>query len=237
MLVLFEFSANQTLSKPMTGPSQAYPNTGYGVMMFLSYAIITIAVSIGGYRLGHHTALILDHILVTWELSTLELGIEITIALLGICGWIAVSVLSIIYPAWRYWTLSSAFGPFGVFARYWLAKTLNKRRKNFVLGTFTANMLATILISILTILEYGVGPKGSSLLIKGVTKCQIVSALANGFCGNFSTVSSFVAELDNFQRLKHSYIYGITTIAGGFSIIVVILGTYTWTRGLTNTVC
>ncbi|CAI7482172.1 CPS_collapsed_G0055330.mRNA.1.CDS.1 [Saccharomyces cerevisiae] len=53
------------------------------------------------------------------------------------------------------WTLPCLFGIFAGFLRYWLAEMFNKTNKKFPLGTFLANVFATLLIGIFTMVQRG----------------------------------------------------------------------------------
>ncbi|ANB10935.1 Fex2p [Sugiyamaella lignohabitans] len=224
MIELFQLSALQ----PPTGVS--YPNPGYGVMAFLSYLIITLTVSFGGYFCGFHVADGIEKFFPI-SLATYTLIIEVLGAMLGLTAWVAVIVLAILIPQWRYWTFACIFGPFGVYARFWSARLFNKITHKFLVGTFIANMIATAILCALIILQRGQTPS-HGLIIKSKLQCQAISALQDGFCGNFSTISSFIAELVAFRSKRNAYIYGGISIGGGFSIVVVILGSYAWTRGI-----
>ena len=98
-------------------------------------------------------------------------------------------------------------------------------------GTFTANVSATVLISILALLSRGQSSNGS-MLITSKLNCQVVNAFIDGFCGNFSTISSLIAELFAFRKVRYAYTYAGLTISISFALMVVILGSQTWTNGL-----
>lgn len=231
MVALFELSTTQ-----LTGPSTHYPNRGYGVAVFLSYAIVTTGVSFAGYYLGTHLSMAGERMFVV-QIARYELMLEVVFSALGGAFWIVVIVLSAVLPTWRYWTLSMVFGPLGVFARYAASKYLNGRLKWFPLGTFLANVLATAIIAMLTLLRNGNGPHGHGSITNGYVSCQVLSALMDGFCGNFSTISSFVSELNGFRKMRHAYLYGLTTLFVSWAFIVVILGSVAWTRGLHQVTC
>lgn len=214
-----------------------FPNGGYGVMSWLNYCIVTLAVSITGYKIGIH---ITKAFLGDWvfPLAKYERIIEITLSVVGLCGWIVSLVLAIVKPTtygeWRYWSLSCVFAPFGVILRYWLSKLFNTKFKTFKLGTFLANMLGTIVIAVLLLFQ-----RGNSInygkLVTSKTSCHVLSALQNGFCGNLTTISSFVAELMLSPKLLHAYIYGSVTVIAGYAIMILIAGSWHWTHGLVAT--
>ncbi|CAN6631464.1 fluoride export protein 1 [Trichomonascus vanleenenianus] len=233
MLELFELSANTFTT---TGN---FPNPGYGVMVWLNYCIVTLSLSVAGFLSGRHISRALERSEIAWELERHERFIEWTMAFLGVSGWITTLVLAIVKPSFRYWCLTCVFSPFGVYARFWLARSLNKLYKNFFVGTFFANILATILVAVFMLLRRGIKDADSSSMpiLSAVTQCQVVWALADGFCGCFSTISTFIAEIVNLRQVRYAYLYAVTSVFVGFSLVVVILGSYTWSNGLTGQVC
>ncbi|CAN6631480.1 fluoride export protein 2 [Trichomonascus vanleenenianus] len=234
MLELFELSAN------ILTPPNSWPDPGYGVMVWLNYCIATFSLSVAGFLSGRHVSRALERSEMTWELEHHERFIEWTMAFLGVAGWITTAVLAIVKPSFRYWCVTSAMAPFGVYARFWLARSLNKLYKNFFIGTFFANILATILVAIFMLLRRGIKNVDSSTImpiLSTQSQCHVVWALADGFCGSLSTISTFIAEIVNLRQVRYAYLYAVTSVFVGFSIVVVILGSYTWSRGLTVQVC
>jgi len=75
-------------------------------------------------------------------------------------------------------------GGFGSVLRYIVAKYLNNQDHSIPLGTFTANILGSLLIGIII----GLAAKNNTL-----TQNQTL-LLATGFCGGFTTFSTFANE-------------------------------------------
>lgn len=75
-------------------------------------------------------------------------------------------------------------GGFGSVLRYIISRYLNNPESNFPLGTFTANILGSLLIGIII----GFAAKNNTL-----TQNQTL-LLATGFCGGFTTFSTFSYE-------------------------------------------
>ena len=75
-------------------------------------------------------------------------------------------------------------GGFGSVLRYIISRYLNNSESNFPLGTFTANILGSLLIGIII----GLAAKNNTL-----TQNQTL-LLATGFCGGFTTFSTFAYE-------------------------------------------
>ncbi len=108
-------------------------------------------------------------------------------------------------------------GGLGSGLRYLIGKYLNSSLGNFPIGTFTVNILGSLLIGLIL----GYAAKENSL-----SQNQVL-LLATGFCGGFTTFSAFANE--NFQLLKTGEImqfsiYTIGSIVVG--LIAVFIGIY-----------
>ena len=108
-------------------------------------------------------------------------------------------------------------GGFGSGLRYLIGKYLNSSLGSFPIGTFTVNILGSLLIGLIL----GYAAKENSL-----SQNQVL-LLATGFCGGFTTFSAFAHE--NFQLLKTGAImqfsiYTISSIVVG--LIAVFIGIY-----------
>lgn len=242
---LFELSARQPSFA--TSDIEPFRNPGYGVMVWLSYTTISLGVSVAGFLLGRHFARAVDksYQVGTWAAHH-EAILEAIICITGGAGYIACVILTIVEPSWRYWTFSLLFAPWGVFARFWISRFLNPISSKFMVGTFTLNFLAVIILSIMILLQYGTSVKSSvavayvgssSRLITTILQCQVVRAVGDGFCGCLSTVSTLINELHSFKRTRHAYVYGLTSTFSSFAIIVLIFGSFSWTHGLDTSIC
>lgn len=106
-------------------------------------------------------------------------------------------------------------GGLGSMLRFLLSKTYNPLYTNFYLGTFLANSIGCLIIGLLL----GLSAK-QNLLTQNQTLL-----LATGFCGGFTTFSSFAFE--NFTFLKAGEIlnFSIYTLSSMIiGIIAVALG-------------
>ncbi len=108
-------------------------------------------------------------------------------------------------------------GGFGSGLRYLIGKYLNSSLGGFPIGTFTVNIIGSLLIGLIL----GYAAKENSL-----SQNQVL-LLATGFCGGFTTFSAFAQE--NFQMLKTGdimqfSIYTIGSIVVG--LIAVFIGIY-----------
>ncbi len=101
-------------------------------------------------------------------------------------------------------------GGLGSVLRYWIGKLLNNRMGSaFPWGTFTVNVLGSLLIGV--ILAY--------INKKGGISTEWALLLATGFCGGFTTFSSFAYE--NNMLLKQGdystfFLYTASSILLGF---------------------
>lgn len=106
-------------------------------------------------------------------------------------------------------------GGFGSMLRYVISKYFNSFYEHFYLGTFTVNIIGCLLIGFLLTLSV----KGQLL-----SENQLL-LLATGFCGGFTTFSTFAFEkhfLLKTGALVHFSIYTLTSIVVG--IIAIAIG-------------
>lgn len=108
-------------------------------------------------------------------------------------------------------------GGFGSVLRFFIGKYLNSNASGIPYGTFLANILGSLLIGIIL----GLAAKNSTL-----SHSQTV-LLATGFCGGFTTFSTFAYENHVFLKsgdFTSFAIYTISSFVIGF--IAVFLGLY-----------
>ena len=106
-------------------------------------------------------------------------------------------------------------GGLGSSLRYLISKYLNQLENSIALGTFTVNILGSLLIGIIM-----------GFALKNDTHSSTLTLLvATGFCGGFTTFSAFA--LENYQLLKtgditNFIIYTLGSVALG--IVAVFIG-------------
>lgn len=108
-------------------------------------------------------------------------------------------------------------GGFGSVLRYGIGKYLNGTTSGIPYGTFAANILGSLFIGIIL----GLAAKNDTL-----TQNQSL-LLATGFCGGFTTFSTFAYENVNFLKsgdFTSFALYTITSFVIGF--LAVFLGLF-----------
>lgn len=108
-------------------------------------------------------------------------------------------------------------GGFGSVLRYLLGKFLNSSASGIPYGTFAANILGSLIIGFIL----GYAAKHQTLTP------QHTLLLATGFCGGFTTFSTFAYENHVFLKsgdFTNFFLYTILSFALGFA--AVFLGMY-----------
>ncbi|WVQ75880.1 hypothetical protein IAR50_005514 [Cryptococcus sp. DSM 104548] len=118
--------------------------------------------------------------------------------------------------------------PPGAILRFALSK-LNARHlfvDKFPIGTFVANMIATLLVAGTYAAQRR--PGGTK---HGVIRCNGLHALQQGFCGCLSTVSTFVVEAGAVKRWGWKWLYIGGSVILGHVLVLVVVGGTGWSEG------
>jgi len=108
-------------------------------------------------------------------------------------------------------------GGFGSVLRYLLGKTLNNSHTGIPYGTFTANILGSLFIGVIL----GLAAKNETL-----TQNHTL-LLATGFCGGFTTFSTFAYENHVFLKSGDFTSFALYTIASfTLGFLAVFAGIY-----------
>ncbi|KAI8353145.1 CrcB-like protein-domain-containing protein [Mortierella sp. GBAus27b] len=146
--------------------------------------------------------------------------------------WIGMIIATVFIPeasisSWRHVTLATCFAPLGAILRWYLSR-FNSRIKTFPVGTFAVNIGGSLILAAIVCLQHTPGAGGTSPLA-----CQVLSGLQDGFCGCLTTISTFALELRTLPR-RASYIYGVVSVVVAQLGMLIVLGTFVWTRRSTD---
>lgn len=108
----------------------------------------------------------------------------------------------------------------GTLSRYLLSIYLNQRSKYFPLGTFAANTIGTALLGLFHVLQ-GLPSSVSP------AACSLLQGLGDGYCGCFTTVSTFAAEVVALGGWK-AWLYVVLSWCAGQLLLLIIMGTSFW---------
>ncbi|KAI7905610.1 CrcB-like protein-domain-containing protein [Cokeromyces recurvatus] len=213
----------------------ANPHTrGKNILAAISQFLVTLAMSLNGLRFGQHVGQWFSDQIKERRVNYIEPKViprgfslryltkaDYLLILFGIMSWLGVLFAAIFAHYNKALALSCVFAPVGALTRWYLSFD-NGRIPCFPIGTFIANIFGTTVLAALGIVN--ASPHISSMA------CSVVQALADGFCGCLTTISTFMVELTTLTR-KHSYIYGFISVVISQCCMFIIMGSYIWSRG------
>lgn len=212
-----------------------YPNAAYGIMEAAAVLIAHMAVSGAAFVTGRHLGLVVDRWCIPGPMYRwTERAAHVAGAAMYIVAVVLIGTQK--QGEWRLWTFLCLFTPWAAMIRYGMSKWLNPRKPRFPLGTFAVNIGGTVFLAVLTLLGRGRRPLSLLPIAATVLSCHVVTGLDDGFCATVTTVLTFVAEL-YLLSTGAAYVYAMTTVALGFALVVVVLGSYAWSVGLVSAVC
>ncbi|KAJ0418968.1 CrcB-like protein-domain-containing protein [Aspergillus carlsbadensis] len=220
-----------------SSPSIASRNGGYSFMALIAVLLTTVSLSLAGLIFGSHCALALDRFPLppTLPFRLTRRILDPFLAFLALGSWLG-SVFLAIWPPHETWRgdaiFAIIFAPLGCLLRFYLSLALNARIPSFPLGTFTVNILGTIILAMCYDLQR-VDGIGASVLVS----CQVLQGVMDGFCGCATTVSTWVAELNGLGRRLHAYVYGTVSVGVALGFFVIVAGSLKWTVGFVEPVC
>ncbi|CAG8641662.1 9772_t:CDS:2 [Paraglomus occultum] len=209
---------------------------GYGIMAGLTHVMITVGMSVVAFRFGKDLTEVVTskrrenrkkrlYKLVPIDFRKNGLKLDFGCVAIGAIVWIAAVSLAIVWREQRPILFATVFGPVGTLSR-WRLGAFNSAKTVFPLGTFAANMLGCLCLSILFLLSHG--------SVSSNIGCDIIAGLSDGFCGCLTTISTFAVELTTLSR-GFAYRYAIVSVILGQLVMIFVLGIHYWTANLNNT--
>lgn len=152
----------------------------------------------------------------------------LTISTAAIAYLIALLLFFLAPRNWRHRaTFPILLSPPGAMLRFALSR-LNTRHRfidRFPLGTFIANMLATLLISGVYAAQRRPSAVGDAMT------CDALYAIQQGFCGCLSTVSTFAVEARAIRGVRWKWLYVVGSVVLGHLFVLAIVGGARWGDG------
>ncbi|KAG5925851.1 hypothetical protein E4U42_003889 [Claviceps africana] len=219
------------LRAPVSGAAAESRHGATSFMAMVAVVVTTVALSLGGLRLGAHCAMATERLVPSLPYAATRNLIDPLFVLLGWGCWAGAVVLAVFPPedAWRGQVVFAlVFSPLGCLARFYLALGLNGKMATFPLGTLAANVAGTAILG----MAWDLAHVGSG----GLVGCQLLQGVEDGFCGCLTTVSTWVAELHGLGR-RSAYVYGCASVLASLAVMVVIMGGLRWTDGWSALVC
>ncbi|KAI9504483.1 hypothetical protein GGI25_005453 [Coemansia spiralis] len=162
------------------------------------------------------------------------------LAVAGVLAVVAAVLVVALARSTRSVSIALLFGPLGTLLRWRLA-SLNAphaRLKHLTpsillglpFGTFAANVLGSATLAVIHILQTGV------VVLPSAAACYVLAAVADGFCGCLTTVSTFAAEVSVLNR-RRSVLYTAVSVVATQALFILIAGIYFKTATVDYAVC
>ncbi|KAL9949436.1 hypothetical protein D7B24_003802 [Verticillium nonalfalfae] len=226
---MFLATSNDLPSPDLSTPLSRHG--GYSFMALLAVLITTLGLSLSALIVGNHAANALHPCTPSPPPGFTRRYLNPLSILLGWGSWLGAILLAV-FPPYKHWRgqalFAVVFAPLGCIVRYHLSLLLNPRNPAFPIGTFSANILGTVIL--------GMGWDLLHVPLGGLVGCQVLLGIDDGFCGCLTTVSTWVAELASLRR-RHAYIYGSVSVVSAFALMVAIMGGMRWSIGFQPPMC
>jgi CrcB protein len=187
----------------------------------LAYSFVTFGMGLATLALGEHIASLCTFAGKPSHRQTPKLDLLAVIS----AGLSYAIALIIYFKAPRQWrhdvTFSLLLAPPGAMLRFFLAK-LNAKpqfQNRFPLGTFIANLSATLLLA---------GAFSASHSTVNATSCNALNAIQQGFCGCLSTVSTFCVEVRSIKGRRWTWGYVFASVVFGHLCVLFVVGGVGW---------
>lgn len=165
--------------------------------------------------------------------------VDLMLVICGIAGVVATCLVIAMAVRTRSVSIALLFGPVGTLLR-WRLSALNLQRPQLWLfpksmhwmpaGTLIANVFGTAILAIVHILQTG------AVIAPSWATCYALAALADGFCGCLTTVSTFAAEINTLSSRRAMLYFGISTVVAQ-SLFILIAGIYYKTATVDYSIC
>ncbi|RGP80206.1 hypothetical protein FLONG3_1740 [Fusarium longipes] len=164
------------LATPGWSESPTSRNGGYSFMAMLAVIISTVSLSLSGLFVGAHLAVGLERVTPSIPFSLSRRVLDPLGVLLGWGCWLGAVLLAIFPPhdAWRGQAIFAlVFAPLGCLLRFYLSLHLNGKMASFPIGTFSANVLGTMVLGMAWDLAH--------VPLGGIIGCQVLQGIEDGF--------------------------------------------------------
>ena len=184
------------------------------IISYFTVIILGFGMSLAAYNFGNNISTTVGPPLATPSVGNALIRIGKTFCWCGllIIGYVVLTVFIVsvcIYTDRYHILFSMLFGCAGTYIRWLLGKldNITGRLRWFPLGTFMANVIGSVILAGISIVEVYVQ------LNIGVSNIviDIITGIATGFCGSLTTVSTFVHQLHSLS-FKLALFYAIVSL-------------------------
>ncbi|EEB06907.1 hypothetical protein SJAG_01973 [Schizosaccharomyces japonicus yFS275] len=198
------------------------------VSIFSITLLMAFAALLYGKRVGSTTHLwtIKSHRLLRPFPAKTHTAVRIFLSLLAVCFYVGAALYTAFSTSYahRKFGFGLVFSPIGALLRLYLSLWLNKSSAYLPWGTFAANILGTLILSIMFMIP-------RICHVSDISR-SVLYGVQNGFCGALTTLSTFLNELHKLPD-KKAYIYGALSVFVGYALVLIVDGSTAWGHGYT----